>query len=140
MKRLLNLLTGCGIAALFVVMMLATTGCSSLETKAVAIASNGTVVKAESMGSATSSTVLPNIMLGIVQNSLSTAPALKDGDKTQVVFSYTESQNWFAALFGFTAITRTFTYIGLPSETAEQTKVRFDAAAAFLKPEVKKSE
>lgn len=137
MGKLLNLLAGCCIAALLVAMLLALAGCASLETKAVAIASNGTVIKAESMGSATSSTVLPNIMLGIVQNSLATAPALKDGDKTQVVFSYTESQNWFAALFGFTAITRTFTYIGLPSETAEQTKVRFEAASAFLKPEIK---
>ena len=129
-----------GFIVLTGMLIMALAGCASLETKAVAIASNGTVVKAESMGSATSSTVLPNIMLGIVQNSLSAAPALKDGDKTQVVFSYTESQNWFAALFGFTAITRTFTYIGLPSETAEQTKVRFEAASAFLKPEAKKSE
>ena len=129
-----------GFIVLAGLLIMALAGCASLETKSVAIASNGTVIKAETTGSASSGTALPNVMLGIVQNSIATAPPLKDGEKTQVVFSYTESQNWFAALFGFTAITRTFCYIGLPSETAEQTKVRFEAASAFLKPEVKKSE
>ena len=118
------------VAGLMIVLL---AGCSSLESKAVGIASNGTVIKAETTGSATSGTALPNVLFGVVQNSVATAPALKDGDKTQVVLAYTESQNWFAALFGFTAITRTFTYIGLPSESAEQTKIRFEAAAELLK-------
>jgi len=108
------------------------TGCSSLSAKAVGIASNGTAIKIETTGSATSGTVLPNLLIGTVQNSIATAPAIKEGGKTQVVVSYTESQSALSAVFGHTAVTRTFSYVGLPAETAEQTKARLDAVAKVL--------
>jgi len=108
------------------------TGCSSLSAKAVGIASNGTAIKIETTGSATSGTVLPNLLIGTVQNSIATAPIIKDGEKTQVVVSYTESQSALSAVFGHTAVTRTFSYVGLPAETADQTKARLDAVAKVL--------
>ena len=106
------------------------TGCAS--GKAVAIASNGTVVKLETTGSTTSGTIAPNVLLGVVQNSIATAPALKEGEKTQVSIAYTESHSWIAEIFGLTSITRTFSYIGLPGESAEQTKIRLDALEKIL--------
>lgn len=107
------------------------TGCATTG-KAVAIASNGTVVKLETTGSTTSGTVAPNLLLGVVQNSIATAPALKEGEKTQVSIAYTESHSWIAEIFGITSITRTFSYIGLPGESAEQTKIRLDALEKIL--------
>lgn len=107
------------------------TGCATTG-KAVAIASNGTVIKVESTGSTTSGTIAPNILLGNVQNSIATAPALEEGEKTQVSIAYTESHSWIAEIFGITSITRTFSYIGLPGESAEQTKIRLDALEKIL--------
>lgn len=106
-------------------------GCTTTG-KAVAIASNGSVLKLETTGSTTSGTIAPNVLLGVVQNSIATAPALKEGDKTQVCISYTESHSWIAQIFGLTSITRTFSYIGLPGESAEQTKIRLDALEKIL--------
>lgn len=119
-------------------LVLCMTGCITTE-KAVAIASNGTVVKLESIGSPTSATVAPNILMGVVQNAIATAPALKEGEKTQVSIAYTESHSWLAAVFGVTATTRTFSYIGLPGETAEQTKVRLEALVKVLTSTAKTS-
>lgn len=114
------------------------TGCATTG-KAVAIASNGTVIKVESTGSTTSGTIAPNILLGNVQNSIATAPALKEGEKTQVSIAYTESHSWIAEIFGLTSITRTFSYIGLPGESAEQTKIRLDALEKILTANSKSS-
>jgi len=108
------------------------TGCSTLENKAFGLASNGTVMKVETTGSQTSGTIAPNVLFGTVQNSLATAPALPDGKKTQVVVAYTEAQSSMAAVFGHKAVTRTFTYIGNPSESAAETSARMDAVAKVL--------
>lgn len=115
------------LAALFCV-----AGCSSLAPKAVGLASNGTVMKIETTGSTTSGSIAPNLLFGTVQNSLATAPALEDGKKTQVVVAYTEAQNSLAAVFGSKCVTRTFTYIGNPSESAEETKARLESVAKIL--------
>lgn len=125
MKNFLVLLLVCFASVFFA-------GCSSLPGKAVGIASNGTVIKVETTGSTTSGTIAPNLLFGTVQNSLTAAPAIDKTKTTQVVVSYTESQSSLAAAFGHTAITRTFSYIGLPGEDAEQTKVRLDAVAKVL--------
>ncbi len=115
------------------------TGCATAG-KAVAIASNGTVVKLETTGSTTSGTVAPNLLLGVVQNSIATAPALKEGEKTQIAIAYTESHSWLAEIFGLSAVTRTFSYIGLPGETADQTKIRLEALEKILTANTKKAE
>ncbi|MDD3886466.1 MAG: hypothetical protein PHI35_06325 [Victivallaceae bacterium] len=126
MKKLFAL-----FAATVCITMLA--GCTAIKSAAFGIASNGTVVKIETTGSTTSGTVAPNLMIGTVQNSIASAPALPGDAKTQIAVSYTESQSGLAAVFGHTAVTRTFSYVGLPSETAEQSKVRLEAVAAVLK-------
>lgn len=113
-------------------LLIACVGCGSLESKAFGLASNGTVMKVETTGSTTSGTIAPNVLFGTVQNSLASAPALEDGKKTQVVVAYTEAQSSVAAMFGSKAVTRTFTYIGNPSESAEETAARLNAVAAVL--------
>lgn len=107
-------------------------GCSTLESIAFGTASNGTVLKAETTGSTTSGTLAPNIFAGTVQNSIASAPALKEGEKTQIVVAYTESQSFWASILGLSAITRTFTYIGNPSESAAETSARMDGFAKVL--------
>lgn len=108
------------------------TGCSTFENIAFGMASNGTVVKGETTGSTTSGSVAPNVLVGTIQNSIASAPALDQTKKTQVVLAYTESQSFLASLFGLTAITRTFTYIGNASESAEDTTARMNALAKVL--------
>ncbi len=107
-------------------------GCTAIKTAGIGIASNGTVMKIESTGGSVSGTVAPNVLFGTVQSSIASAPAMSADNKTQVAIAYTESQSGLAAVFGHTAVTRTFSYVGLPSETAEQSKVRLEAVARVL--------
>lgn len=121
-----------GLILLLTLAAASLTGCSALSDKAVAIASNGTAIRVETTGSTSSGTISPNLLLGTVQNSIATAPALDQDKSTQISVAYTESGSFFGSLFGIDAKTRTFSYIGLPAEDAAQTKARLEAVASVL--------
>lgn len=113
-------------------LVLLVAGCSSLAEKAVAVASGGTVMKIETTGSTTSGSVAPNLLFGTIQNAVGTAPALAADKKTQVVVGYAEAHSALAALFGHKAVTRTFVYIGSPSESSADTRARMESLTKIL--------
>jgi len=116
------------------------TGCSSLENKAVGIGSGVDAFKIETSGSISSGTVLPNIIAGGAVNTLATAPVLKDGEKTQVVYVHTRRTSFFGEIFGIDAATESTSYIGAPNESAEDTAKRlaaFQQIGGEMKTEVK---
>ena len=104
-------------------------GCSALESKAVAISSGVDAFKLETIGGVTTGTVLPNLILGGAVNTIATAPAIADGTQTQVVFVRSRRNSFFGELFGIDASTESISYIGSPGETAADTAARFEAFA-----------
>ena len=102
-------------------------GCSALESKAVAISSGVDAFKLETIGGVTTGTVLPNLVLGGAVNTIATAPAIADGTQTQVVFARSRRNSFFGELFGIDASTESISYIGSPGETAADTAARFEA-------------
>ena len=104
-------------------------GCGSLENKAVALGSGVDAFKLETTGSVSSGTLLPNIIAGGAVNTLATAPAIQQGNTTQVVFVKARRNSFFGELFGIDASTESVSYIGSPGETAEETAARFEAFA-----------
>jgi hypothetical protein len=112
-------------------------GCGSLESKAVAIGSGVDAFKIETAGSLASGTLLPNIVAGGAVSTIATAPVVKDGDKTQIVFVKSRRNSFFGELFGVDASTESISYIGAPNETAADTAARFDAFAKLTTPTAK---
>ena len=117
------------VALLALLALLVTPGCSALESKAVAIGSGVDAFKLETTGSVSSGTLLPNIIAGGAVNTLATAPAIQQGNTTQVVFVKARRNSFFGELFGIDASTESVSYIGSPGETAEETAARFEAFA-----------
>ena len=104
-------------------------GCSALESKAVAISSGVDAFKLETIGGVSSGTILPNLIVGGAVNTIATAPAVADGTQTQVVFVKAKRNSFFGELFGIDASTESISYIGSPGETAAETAARFEAFA-----------
>ena len=102
-------------------------GCSALESKAVAISSGVDAFKLETIGGVTSGTILPNLIVGGAVNTIATAPAVAEGTQTQVVFVKARRTSFFGELFGIDASTESVSYIGSPGETASETATRFEA-------------
>lgn len=102
-------------------------GCSALESKAVAISSGVDAFKLETIGGVTSGTILPNLIVGGAVNTIATAPAVAEGTQTQVVFVKARRTSFFGELFGIDASTESVSYIGSPGETAAETAARFEA-------------
>ncbi len=115
------------IILLFTIGFVVLTGCTALENKAVAIGSGLDGLKVETTGGVSSGTLLPNIMAGGAVNTLATAPVLKEGDKTPIVFVHARRNSFFGELFGIDASTESISYIGDSNETAAETAVRFEA-------------
>ena len=116
------------LAALAALLTLfALSGCSALESKAVAISSGVDAFKLETIGGVTSGTILPNLIVGGAVNTIATAPAVADGTQTQVVFVKARRTSFFGELFGIDASTESVSYIGSPGETAAETAARFEA-------------
>ena len=113
--------------------VLALTGCTALENKAVAIGSGVDAFKLETTGSTSSGTILPNLIAGGAVNTLATAPAVQDGTQTQVVFVRSRRNSFFGELFGIDASTESISYIGAPNEPPEATAARFEAFAKVMK-------
>ena len=113
------------LAALLTLFLLS--GCSALESKAVAISSGVDAFKLETVGGVSSGTVLPNLILGGAVNTIATAPAVAEGTQTQVVFVKARRTSFFGELFGIDASTESVSYIGSPGETAAETAARFEA-------------
>lgn len=111
-------------------------GCAALEDKAVGLGSGVDALKVETIGSVSSGTFLPNIIAGGAVNTLATAPVVKEGAATQVVFVMTRRASFFGELFGIDASTESISYIGTANETPEATAARFEA---FSKVTGKKS-
>ena len=109
-------------------------GCSALESKAVAISSGVDAFKLETIGGVTSGTILPNLIVGGAVNTIATAPAVAEGTQTQVVFVKAKRNSFFGELFGIDASTESISYIGSPGETAAETAARFDAFAKLVRP------
>lgn len=121
------------IAILGAIALLALTGCTALENKAVAIGSGVDAFKLETTGSTSSGTILPNLIAGGAVNTLATAPAIQEGTQTQVVFVKSRRNSFFGELFGIDASTESISYIGAPNETPEATAARFEAFAKVMK-------
>ena len=116
------------LAALAALLTLfALSGCSALESKAVAISSGVDAFKLETIGGVTSGTILPNLIVGGAVNTIATAPAVAEGTQTQVVFVKARRTSFFGELFGIDASTESVSYIGSPGETAAETAARFEA-------------
>lgn len=111
-------------------------GCSALESKAVAISSGVDAFKLETIGGVTTGTVLPNLILGGAVNTIATAPAVAEGTQTQVVFVKAKRNSFFGELFGIDASTESVSYIGSPGETAAETAARFEAFSKLDRPPV----
>ena len=109
-------------------------GCSALESKAVAISSGVDAFKLETIGGVTSGTILPNLIVGGAVNTIATAPAVAEGTQTQVVFVKAKRNSFFGELFGIDASTESVSYIGSPGETAAETAARFDAFVKLDRP------
>ena len=109
-------------------------GCSALESKAVAISSGVDAFKLETIGGVTSGTILPNLIVGGAVNTIATAPAVTEGTQTQVVFVKAKRNSFFGELFGIDASTESISYIGSPGETAAETASRFDAFSKLDRP------
>ena len=113
------------LAALLTLFLLS--GCSALESKAVAISSGVDAFKLETIGGVSSGTILPNLIVGGAVNTIATAPAVAEGTQTQVVFVKARRTSFFGELFGIDASTESVSYIGSPGETAAETAARFEA-------------
>ena len=111
-------------------------GCSALESKAVAISSGVDAFKLETIGGVSSGTILPNLIVGGAVNTIATAPAVAEGTQTQVVFVKAKRNSFFGELFGIDASTESISYIGSPGETAAETAARFDAFSKLDRPAV----
>jgi hypothetical protein len=108
------------------------TGCVT-ENKALGLSSStdGFYVEAPGELSSGSSSL---VKLGLVDNcfSYASAPAIEDGKKTQIVFTVTKRRSFFGAIFGVDATSSSFTYIGMPGESADDTVKRVDALNKVL--------
>lgn len=104
-------------------------GCSSLESKAVAMGHGVDAFSVQTAGSLASGTVLPNIIAGGAVSTIASAPVITDGATTQVVFVRTKRNSFFGELFGIDASTESVSYIGAAGETAQDTEQRLNAIA-----------
>ena len=108
-------------------------GCSSLESKAVAMGHGVDAFSVQTAGSLASGTVLPNIIAGGAVSTIASAPAVANGTTTQVVFVRTKRNSFFGELFGVDASTESVSYIGAAGETAQETEQRLNAIAKTVK-------
>ena len=104
-------------------------GCSSLESKAVAMGHGVDAFSVQTAGSLASGTVFPNIIAGGAVSTISSAPVVADGATTQVVFVRTKRNSLFGELFGIDVSTESVSYIGVAGETAAETEQRLNAIA-----------
>lgn len=104
-------------------------GCSSLESKAVAMGHGVDAFSIQTAGSLASGTVLPNIIAGGAVSTIASAPVVADDATTQVVFVRTKRNSFFGELFGIDASTESVSYIGAAGETAQETEQRLNAIA-----------
>lgn len=108
------------------------TGCSNLESKAVAMGHGVDAFSVQTAGSIASGTVLPNIIAGGAVSTIASAPVVADGATTQVVFVRTKRNSFFGELFGIDASTESVSYIGAAGETAAETEQRITAISSVI--------
>jgi len=107
-------------------------GCSALESKAVGGAGAVDALKIETSGGTATGTLLPNITMGGAVSAIATSPTMADGSTAAPVISFAQRTSWLGELFGVSADTTAFTYIGVPGETSTDTSGRIAAAAKFF--------
>lgn len=108
------------------------TGCSNLESKAVAMGHGVDAFSVQTAGSIASGTVLPNIIAGGAVSTIASAPVVETGATTQVVFVRTKRNSFFGELFGIDASTESVSYIGAAGETAADTEQRITAISSVI--------
>lgn len=108
------------------------TGCSNLESKAVAMGHGVDAFSIQTAGSIASGTVLPNIIAGGAVSTIASAPVVETGATTQVVFVRTKRNSFFGELFGIDASTESVSYIGAAGETAADTEQRITAISSVI--------
>ena len=113
--------------------MVGLTGCTSLESKAVAMGHGVDAFSIQTAGSLASGTVLPNIIAGGAVSTIASAPVVADDATTQVVFVRTKRNSFFGELFGIDASTESVSYIGAAGETAQETEQRINAIVKAIK-------
>ncbi len=118
--------------AILVMVALFVSGCVT-ENKAVGLSSgsDGFIVKAPGSFQ-TGSTSFVDIWLASNCFSYASAPALKDKERTQIVFTMSIRRSFFGSLFGVDSTSSTMTYIGNPGETAEETAKRLKAFKSVM--------
>ncbi len=116
-----------GLIVCFGMVIFMMTGCTALTEKAVAAAGGVDAVKLETSGSTSTGTILPNITLGGAVSAVATAPGVEDGKTGAPVFSWSKRNTLFGELFGLDCSTQAMVYIGVPGETASDTKTRIDS-------------
>ena len=136
MKFVLNALVLFALITVAVLMGLYMSGCVT-ENKAVGFSNGIEGFKLEVTGSAsTGSYPLPQIWLAGDTFSYASAPALKEGDKTQIVFTATTRRSFFGSLFGIEDTSSSMSYIGNPNETAAETAKRIKALKSVMSSSV----
>lgn len=116
----------------FLTVTLLMTGCSNLESKAVAMGHGVDAFSIQTAGSIASGTVLPNIIAGGAVSTIASAPVVETGATTQVVFVRTKRNSFFGELFGIDASTESVSYIGAAGETAADTEQRITAISSVI--------
>ncbi|MGE4300797.1 MAG: hypothetical protein AB7F40_04250 [Victivallaceae bacterium] len=128
MKRFFEI--GCVLFVAIVAVLF--TGCSALEQKAFSAAGAVDALKVETAGGSATGTLMPNLTMGGAVSAIATAPSMADGSTAAPVISFATRTSWLGQLFGISADTSAFTYIGVPGETSTDTSGRLSAAAKFF--------
>lgn len=118
------------IAGLLGLMLLV--GCAT-ENKALGFSNGIQGFELEVMASATTGSLpFPKIWIASDTFSYASAPVVKDGEKTQVVFTMTKRRSFFGSLFGVDDTSCSMVYIGTPNESAEDTVKRINVLTSTL--------
>lgn len=86
-----------------------------------------TAVKVETTGSTSSGTPLPNFIIGGGASGIASSPS----ESKRPVINITRSAGVLSSLTNGSAYSGTTNYIGVPNETAAETKARLTALLAF---------
>ena len=106
-------------------------GCVT-EHKALGFSSGVNGFEAELVANAASGSFpFPSIRFLNGTFSYASAPAVKENEKTQVVFTMTSRRSFLGSLFGIDDTSFSMSYIGNPGETAEETVKRINAFKAM---------
>jgi len=95
--------------------------------KSWSTAGSVTALKLETIGSASSETVLPDVTIGGTSVAISSVAAMQSDESNPPTAACSASCGLLKSLFSMSAISYSFTYTGVKGETADDTAKRIDA-------------